>query len=56
MQNTKNNTFAIVIPGFSDSESDIRIDTRSISSDMLDISNRKTDILGLSRICDNWLP
>ena len=41
MRNTRYNTFAIVIPGFSDSESDIGNDIPSISSDILGISNRK---------------
>ena len=41
MRNTRYNTFAIVIPRFSDSESDIGNDIPSISNDILGISNRK---------------
>ena len=43
MQNTRCNAFAIVVPGFSDRESDIGNDISGILS----------DILGMSRICDN---
>ena len=48
MRNTKYNAFEIVIPGFSESESDIGNDMSS--------SNQKKDIQGISRICDNRLP
>ena len=41
MQNTRYNAFAIVIPGFSDSESDTGNDIPSVSSDIFGISNRK---------------
>ena len=41
MRNTKYNTFGIIIPGFSDSDSDTGNDIPSISSDILGISYRK---------------
>ena len=41
MRNTSYNTFAIVITGFTDSESDTGNDIMSISSDILGISNWK---------------
>ena len=62
MKYIKRNEFVTVIPGFSESESDIGNDTPSISSDVLNISNRKTDILGVLGVSiyygirDNRLP
>ena len=41
MQNTRYNTFVIVIPGFPETESDIGTDIPSISSDIIGISNSK---------------
>ena len=41
MWNTRCNTFAIIIPGFSDSESDIGNDIPSISSDIIGMLNQK---------------
>ena len=41
MGNTTHNEFAIIIPGFSESESDIGNDIPSISNVLLGISNRK---------------
>ena len=58
MRNTRYNAFIIVIPGFSENESDIGNDIPSISGDILGIAYqiRNTDILGLSKICDSRLP
>ena len=44
VQNSRHNAFVIVIPGFPESESDIGNNIPSISSDILDISNRKKTI------------
>ena len=51
------NKFAIIIPSFSQSESNIEFDLiltlNLISSDVFGISNQKTVILGLSRMRGN---
>ena len=56
MQNTRCNAYVIVIPVFSESESDTEDDIPSILNDILGISNWKTDTIGLSEICHNRLP
>ena len=49
-------SFLCKIPGCSESESDIGNNIPGIPSDTLGISNWKTNILRISRICGNWLP
>lgn len=56
MRNRRCNAFGIVLPNFSESESDIENDIPYISSNILDISNQKSDTLRLSGICNNRLP
>ena len=56
MRNTGYNTIEMVIPGFSESKSDIGNDMPGISSDILGTSIGKKNIQGISRICDNRLP
>ena len=50
MRYTRHNEFAIVIPVFLQSEIDIRTDTTRISSDVIGMSNKKSDILGFFSI------